>query len=64
MEEKQPNKSDRGNSPESSQQSNRNQQRLDKAPGEEKHKGEKLTSKELKGKKADGDPSQQNDRPD
>lgn len=63
MEKKESNKSDRGNSPESSQQSNRNQQGVDKAPGEEKHKGEKFTSKDLKGKKVDGDPSQEKDRP-
>jgi hypothetical protein len=42
--------------------SNQSRQAVDKAPGEEKRKGEKLTEKDLKGKKVDADPSQQSDR--
>jgi hypothetical protein len=64
MEKKQANKSDHRISPESNDQPNRNQQGVDKAPGEERGRGEKLTSKDLKGKKVDADPSQQKDRPD
>jgi hypothetical protein len=44
-------------------QRNRNQQSVDKAPGEEKGKGEKVKPEDLKGKKVDADPSQQSDRP-
>ena len=44
--------------------SNQSRQAVDKAPGEEKGKGEKLTEKDLKGKKIDRDPSQQADRSD
>jgi hypothetical protein len=43
--------------------SNQSRQAVDKAPGEERGKGEKLTKKDLKGKKPDADPSQQADRP-
>ena len=35
----------------------------DKAPGEEKGKGEKVTMEDLKGKKVDGDPSKESDKP-
>jgi len=62
MEKKQPKKTDGGGSPEGSQQSNHNQRGIDQAPGEERGKGEKLSSKDLKGKKVDGDPSQKEDR--
>jgi hypothetical protein len=63
MEKKQTNKGDRRNSPESNEPSNRNQQGVDKAPGEERGRGDKVGSKDLKGKKVDGDPSQEKDRP-
>jgi hypothetical protein len=43
--------------------SNKSRQPVDKAPGEEKGKGEKLNEKNIKGKKIDADPSQQEDRP-
>lgn len=36
--------------------SNRDQQAVDKAPGEERGKGEQVTSTDLKGKKVDADP--------
>jgi hypothetical protein len=35
----------------------------DKAPGEEQEKKEKVTVNDLKGKKVDGDPSQEADQP-
>jgi hypothetical protein len=35
----------------------------DKAPGEEQGKAEKVTLNDLKGKKNDGDPSLEEDRP-
>jgi hypothetical protein len=43
--------------------SNKQKQDIDKAPGEGRGKGEKVTSKDLKGKKIDADPSQEKDRP-
>lgn len=36
---------------------------VDKAPGEEKNKGEKVTARDLKGKKVDADPSKKEDQP-
>lgn len=36
---------------------------VDKAPGEESGKKEKVTNEDLKGKKVDGDPSKESDRP-
>jgi len=36
---------------------------VDKAPGEEEGKGEKVTSTDLKGKKVDADPSKKADQP-
>jgi hypothetical protein len=36
---------------------------VDKAPGEEKGKKEKVTTKDLKGKKVDGDPEKESDKP-
>jgi hypothetical protein len=35
----------------------------DKAPGEEQGRGEKVTTNDLKGKKNDGDPSKEEDKP-
>jgi hypothetical protein len=42
---------------------NRIQEGNDKAPGEEKGQAEKVTNKDLKGKKNDGDPSKKEDQP-
>jgi len=36
---------------------------VDKAPGEEKGKGEKVTTRDLKGKKVDADLSKKDDQP-
>ena len=38
-------------------------QGVDKAPGEEKGKKEKVAKNDLKGKKGDGDPTQKEDQP-
>ena len=43
--------------------SNANLQGVDKNPGEEQGKSEKVTKADLKGKKIDGDPSVETDRP-
>jgi hypothetical protein len=43
-------------------QRNRQQQAVDKAPGEQRGKGEKVTHDDLKGKKIDADPSQESGR--
>jgi hypothetical protein len=42
---------------------NRSQQAVDKAPGEERGKGEKVTMKDLKGKQVDADPSTKKGKP-
>jgi hypothetical protein len=47
----------------SEMQRNRDQQGVDKAPGEERNQGEKVKPEDLKGKKIDADPSQQSGRP-
>ena len=36
---------------------------VDKAPGEEQGKAEKVTMKDLKGKKVDADPEKESDKP-
>ena len=36
---------------------------VDKAPGEEKGKAEKVTTNDLKGKKVDADPAKESDKP-
>jgi hypothetical protein len=36
---------------------------VDKAPGEEKGKAEKVTNNDLKGKKVDADPVKESDKP-
>jgi hypothetical protein len=56
-------KSDLSNSSQKDAGSNNDRQAVDKAPGEERGKQENVTQKDLKGKKVDGDPSQENDRP-
>jgi len=43
--------------------SNKDLEGVDKAPGEEQGKGEKVTTNDLKGKKVDGDPSKPSDQP-
>jgi len=40
-----------------------NEEGVDKAPGEERNKGEKVKPEDQKGKKVDADPSQKKDRP-
>ena len=42
---------------------NKDRQGVDKAPGEEKGKQEKVTEKDLKGKKVDADPEKEEDQP-
>lgn len=42
---------------------NQNRQGIDKAPGEEQGKGDKVTSKNLKGKQVDADPSEEEGKP-
>ncbi|HKZ67252.1 MAG TPA: hypothetical protein VJ111_12885 [Chitinophagaceae bacterium] len=44
-------------------QLNADWQGVDKAPGEEKGKKEKVTKKDLKGKKVDADPEKESDKP-
>ncbi|HEV8283382.1 MAG TPA: hypothetical protein VGQ09_03685 [Chitinophagaceae bacterium] len=53
----------RRSSPEKDLQTNHNKQGVDKVPGEEVGKGEKVNPRDLKGKKVDADPSQESDRP-
>lgn len=43
--------------------SNKDLEGNDKAPGEEKGKGEKVTNDDLKGKKVDRDPEKYEDQP-
>jgi hypothetical protein len=43
--------------------STENRQAVDKTPGKERGKTEKLTEKDLKGKKIDADPSHEEGRP-
>jgi hypothetical protein len=45
------------------EEDNSNWQGVDKAPGEEQGKKEKVTRDDLKGKKIDGDPSKESDKP-
>jgi hypothetical protein len=42
---------------------NTNWQGVDKAPGDEKEKKDKLTMTDLKGKKVDADPEKESDQP-
>lgn len=42
---------------------NKEKQPVDKAPGEEKNKSEKVTQEDLKGKKVDADPEKKEDQP-
>jgi hypothetical protein len=42
---------------------NNDQQAVDKAPGEGRGEGEQVTQNDLKGKKVDGDPSKESDKP-
>ena len=52
-----------GNKSQQEYPSNKDQQAVDKAPGEERGKGEQVTSKDLKGKKVDADPEQVFEQP-
>jgi len=45
------------------EQTNAGAQAVDKAPGEEREKQDKVTPTDLKGKKVDGDPSKKEDQP-
>ena len=58
MKEKPPKDGTR-NSSENDSQRNRDHHAVDKAPGEERGKGEKVKPENLKGKKTDADPSQE-----
>jgi hypothetical protein len=58
MKQQQQNKTDKAK-----QDSNSNLQGIDKAPGEEQGKKEKVTPTNLKGKKVDGDPEEETDKP-
>jgi hypothetical protein len=42
---------------------NKSQQAADKSPGEERNKREKVSVKDMKGKKVDADPGRHNDQP-
>ena len=42
---------------------NREKQAVDKKPGEERGKGDKVTEKDLKGKQVDADPSTEEGKP-
>jgi hypothetical protein len=42
---------------------NNDRQGVDKAPGEERGQKEKVTEKDLKGKKVDADPEKEEDQP-
>lgn len=42
---------------------NEQQQGVDKVPGQEKGKKEKVTTNDLKGKKVDADPDRESDKP-
>jgi hypothetical protein len=45
------------------EEENTSEQGIDKAPGEEKGKGDKVTNKDLKGKQVDADPSAKEGKP-
>lgn len=48
---------------ENDEEESRNRQGVDKAPGEEQGKGDKVTNKNLKGKQVDADPSKEEGKP-
>jgi len=58
-----PNKEDIRKETKTTPGSNEDLQGNDKAPGEEKGLGEKVTNTDLKGKIVDADPSQEEDKP-
>jgi hypothetical protein len=47
----------------SGEKKNKDQQAVDKRPGEERGKGEKVTNNDLKGKQVDADPSTKEGKP-
>jgi hypothetical protein len=49
--------------PQHTSDSNRDQQAVDKAPGEERGQGEQVTNEDLKGKKVDRDPTSEFEQP-
>jgi len=52
-----------GNDRSGNESQNAQGQAVDKRPGEERGKDEKVTPEDLKGKKVDGDPSRKEDQP-
>jgi hypothetical protein len=52
-----------GNIDAADEEMNKQKQAVDKKPGEEKGKGDKVTEKDLKGKQVDADPSTEEGKP-
>jgi hypothetical protein len=52
-----------GNIDAADEKMNREKQGVDKKPGEERGKGDKVTEKDLKGKQVDADPSTEEGKP-
>ncbi|HEY8897087.1 MAG TPA: hypothetical protein VIM79_19825 [Niastella sp.] len=52
-----------GNIDAADEKMNRDKQAVDKKPGEERGKGDKVTEKDLKGKQVDADPSTEEGKP-
>ena len=52
-----------GNIDAADEKKNKDQQGVDKKPGEERGKGEMVTNKDLKGKQVDADPSKEEGKP-
>ena len=52
-----------GNIDAADEKKNKDQQAVDKKPGEERGKGEMVTNKDLKGKQVDADPSKEEGKP-
>lgn len=52
-----------GNIDAADEEMNKQKQAVDKKPGEEREKGDKVTEKDLKGKQVDADPSTEEGKP-
>jgi len=52
-----------GNIDAADEKMNRDKQAVDKKPGEDRGKGDKVTEKDLKGKQVDADPSTEEGKP-
>ncbi|HEY1199421.1 MAG TPA: hypothetical protein VGE79_00495 [Niastella sp.] len=52
-----------GNIDAAGEKKNKDQQAVDKKPGEERGKGDMVTNKDLKGKQVDADPSKEEGKP-